>query len=205
MKGRGVIFLVDGMTLSRRRAAGCRRWRTSPRSARSTRPASTSCSRSTASRSARTSCSTARTSRAPVDVGGRKMLKNLPVFVGVKTDQTDKDNSILAGVNVDRLPVPQLGRAGRPAGGRQDADARRQALDAGRDRRPRPGSRPASSSSRRWPPIEEAKDPKDHGVFGLAYAYQGTLKSAYPAARRGARDVGVRTTCRRPSRASRSG
>ena len=35
-----------------------------------------------------------------------EMLKNLPVFVGVKTDQADKDNSILAGVNAVVFPFP---------------------------------------------------------------------------------------------------
>ncbi len=139
----------------------------------------------------------------PIDAGGRKMLKNLPVFVGVKTEQTDKDNSILAGVNALVFPFPSsVELVGPLAGGKaQTPNAKLWTL--------------AATSPEAWKQtgffffapmaqIEEAKDPKDHGVFGLAYAYQGTLKSAYapPARSPGCR---CRTTCRRPSRGSRCG
>jgi gliding-associated putative ABC transporter substrate-binding component GldG len=121
----------------------------------------------------------------PIDAGGRKMLKNLPVFVGVKTEQTDKDNSILAGVNAVVFPfASSVSLVGPLASGKTET----------------PGARLwtlAASSPQAWrqtgffffapmSDIEEAKDPKDHGVFGLAYAYQGLLKSAYaPAAQPG--------------------
>jgi gliding-associated putative ABC transporter substrate-binding component GldG len=121
----------------------------------------------------------------PVDVGGRKMLKNLPVFVGVKTEQTDKENSILAGVNAVVFPFPSSVSLVGPL-----ADGKAQT----------PGAKLwtlAASSPEAWKQtgffffapmgeVEEAKDPKDHGVFGLAYAYQGNLKSAFaPAAQAG--------------------
>jgi ABC-2 type transport system permease protein len=117
----------------------------------------------------------------PIDVGGRKMLKNLPVFVGVKTEQTDKDNSILAGVNAVVFPFPSsVSLVGPLADGKvQTPGAKLWTL--------------AASSPEAWKQtgffffapmgdIEEAKDPKDHGVFGLAYAYQGNLKSAFAPA-----------------------
>ena len=43
----------------------------------------------------RTSSSTSQNVPGPVDIGGRKMLANLPVFVGVKIEPTDKDLSVL--------------------------------------------------------------------------------------------------------------
>ncbi len=100
------------------------------------------------------------------------------MFVGVKTEQADKDNSILAGVNAVVFPFPSsVSLVGPLADGKvQTPGAKLWTL--------------AASSPEAWKQtgffffapmaeIEEAKDPKDHGVFGLAYAYQGTLKSAY--------------------------
>jgi gliding-associated putative ABC transporter substrate-binding component GldG len=117
----------------------------------------------------------------PIEVGGRKMLKNLPVFVGVKTEQSDKENSILAGVNAVVFPFPSSVSLVGPL-----ADGKTQT----------PGAKLwtlAATSPEAWKQtgffffapmgdIEEAKDPKDHGVFGLAYAYQGNLKSAFAPA-----------------------
>jgi gliding motility-associatede transport system auxiliary component len=117
----------------------------------------------------------------PIEAGGRKMLKNLPVFVGVKTEQTDKENSILAGVNAVVFPFPSsVSLVGPLADGKVSTpNAKLWTL--------------AASSPEAWKQtgffffapmgeIEEAKDPKDHGVFGLAYAYQGNLKSAFAPA-----------------------
>jgi len=111
-----------------------------------------------------------------VDVGGRKMLKNLPEFVGVKTDSSDKEMSVLTGVNVVVFPFASSVQLVGPL-----AD----------------GKPPAGSTARLWTlahsspdawkqtgffaftpmaPVEEAKE---HGTYGLAYAYEGPLKSAY--------------------------
>jgi gliding-associated putative ABC transporter substrate-binding component GldG len=111
-----------------------------------------------------------------VDVGGRKMLKNLPEFVGVKTDSSDKDMSVLTGVNVVVFPFASSVQLVGPL-----AD----------------GKPPAGSTARLWTlahsspdawkqtgffaftPMAPVEEPKEHGTYGLAYAYQGTLKSAF--------------------------
>jgi ABC-type uncharacterized transport system involved in gliding motility auxiliary subunit len=112
-----------------------------------------------------------------IEVGGRKMLKNLPEFVGVKTDSSDKDMSVLAGVNAIVFPfassVELVGplAAGKPPSG---SSARLWTL--------------AHSSPDAWKqtgffaytPMAEVEEGKEHGTYGLAYAYQGVLKSAYP-------------------------
>ena len=69
----------------------------------------------------------------PVDVGGRKMLANLPVFVGVKTERSsDKDFSVLAGVKALVFPfASSVELVGPLAGGKPTAPGT--ALDAGQD------------------------------------------------------------------------
>jgi gliding-associated putative ABC transporter substrate-binding component GldG len=111
-----------------------------------------------------------------VDVGGRKMLKNLPEFVGVKTDPTDKEMSVLSGVNVIVFPFASSVQLVGPL-----AD----------------GKPPSGSTARLWTlahsspdawkqtgffaftPMVPVEEGKEHGTYGLAYAYQGLLKSAY--------------------------
>jgi ABC-2 type transport system permease protein len=178
MKGRGVIFLVDGMALSAPRG-GMPQMENQPKVGQANQTGLNELLEKYGFKIGEDFVFDRQNVPGPVDVGGRKMLKNLPVFVGVKTDQSDKDNSILAGVNAIVFPFPSsVQLVGPLASGKAQA----------------PGAKLwtlAATSPEAWKQsgffflapmaeMEEAKDPKDHGVFGLAYAYQGILKSAYP-------------------------
>jgi gliding-associated putative ABC transporter substrate-binding component GldG len=178
MKGKGAIFLVDGMALSSPRgqmpqmAAG-------PKVGQVNKTDLNELLEKYGFKIGEDFVFDRQNVPGPVDLGGRKMIKNLPVFVGVKTEQTDKENSILEGVNAVVFPFPSsVALVGPLADGKvQTPNAKLWTL--------------AASSPEAWKQtgffffsptadIEEAKDAKDHGVFGLAYAYQGILKSAYP-------------------------
>jgi gliding-associated putative ABC transporter substrate-binding component GldG len=178
MKGRGVIFLVDGMALSAPRG-GMPQMENQPKVGQANNTGLNELLEKYGFKIGDDFVFDRQNVPGPVDVGGRKMLKNLPVFVGVKTDQSDKDNSILAGVNAVVFPfASSVQLVGPLASGKAQL----------------PGAKLwtlAATSPEAWKQsgffffspmteMEEAKDPKDHGVFGLAYAYQGILKSAYP-------------------------
>jgi ABC-2 type transport system permease protein len=177
MKGHGVIFLVDGMTLSAPRG-GMPEMAGQPKVGQVNQTGLNELLEKYGFKIGEDFVFDRQNVPGPIDAGGRKMLKNLPVFVGVKTEQTDKDNSILAGVNAIVFPFPSsVELVGPLAGGKaQTPNAKLWTL--------------AATSPEAWKqtgffffspmtPMEEAKDAKDHGVFGLAYAYQGTLKSAF--------------------------
>jgi len=178
MKGRGVIFLLDGMALSAPRG-GMPQMAAQPKVGQVNQTGLNELIEKYGFKVGEDFVFDRQNVPGPVDVGGRKMLKNLPVFVGVKTDQADKDNSILAGVNAVVFPFPSSVQLVGPlaSGTAQAPGAKLWTL--------------AATSPEAWKQtgffffapmaeMEEAKDPKDHGVFGLAYAYQGILKSAYP-------------------------
>jgi ABC-type uncharacterized transport system involved in gliding motility auxiliary subunit len=179
MKGRGVIFLLDGMALGAPR--GQMPGGASPKIGQVNNTGMNELLEKYGFKIGEDFVFDRQNVPGPIDAGGRKMLKNLPVFVGVKTEQTDKDNSILAGVNAVVFPFPSsVSLVGPLADGKvQTPNAKLWTL--------------AASSPEAWKQtgffffapmaeIEEAKDPKDHGVFGLAYAYQGNLKSAFAPA-----------------------
>ena len=68
----------------------------------------------------------------PIDMpDGRKMLANVPVYVAVKTSGDDKELSVLESITRAGVSVRQLRRAGRPARRRQAAG--RQAVAARQD------------------------------------------------------------------------
>jgi gliding-associated putative ABC transporter substrate-binding component GldG len=117
-----------------------------------------------------------------LDFGGRKMLAQTPAFLVAEASEVkDKDFSVLQGITALVFPfgstVDLVGplASGHPT----EKDGRLWTL--------------AKSSPESWKhtgflffspnsKIEEAKDPKDHGSFALGYAYQGTLKTAFPSA-----------------------
>jgi gliding-associated putative ABC transporter substrate-binding component GldG len=115
----------------------------------------------------------------PVDFGGRKMLANLPVFIGVKTPEiADKDFSVVAGIEAMVFPfASSVELVGPLAGGKVPAKGRLWTL--------------ATTSKKAWKqtgfffftPNTKIEEGKDKGMFSLAYAYQGPLRSAFaPAA-----------------------
>ncbi len=181
MKGHGAIFLVDGMTLSSPRG-GMPQLPSQPKIGQANDTKLNDLLEKYGFKVDEDFVFDKQNVPGPIDVGGRKMLKNLPVFVGVKTDSSDKDQSVLEGVNAIVFPFPSsVELVGPLANGKPQI----------------PGAKLwtlAATSPEAWKqtgffffsPMNEIEEGKEHGVFGLAYAYQGTLKSAYaPAAQPG--------------------
>jgi ABC-type uncharacterized transport system involved in gliding motility auxiliary subunit len=118
----------------------------------------------------------------PVDVGGGQLrLRTAPMFVGVEMPRArDKDFGVLAGINAIVFPYPSSVELVGPLAGGKPAQGKLWRLAE---------STPASWKvsgfffySNEKPPEET----KDKGPFGIAYAYEGPLKSAYaPAAAAG--------------------
>jgi gliding-associated putative ABC transporter substrate-binding component GldG len=114
----------------------------------------------------------------PVESGGRRMLANAPMFVGVEMPKVnDKDFSLLAGINALIFPYASSVELVGPLASGKPPQGRLWKL--------------AQSSRASWKvsgfffftpgaPLEESKD---KGPFALGYAYEGPLKSAFaPAA-----------------------
>jgi ABC-type uncharacterized transport system involved in gliding motility auxiliary subunit len=119
----------------------------------------------------------------PLDVGGgRRMLANVPVYVGVEMERAkgkEKDMGVLAGLTAVIFPYASSVELVGPLAGGKPAQGKLWKL--------------ASSSGQSWKatgmfflpqnePLTEPKDNKDKGPYALAYAYEGTLKSAFAAA-----------------------
>jgi ABC-type uncharacterized transport system involved in gliding motility auxiliary subunit len=113
----------------------------------------------------------------PVEYGGRKMLANMPVFVGVEVhDPKDKELSILTGVRALVFPFASSIELTGPLKGGKPAQGKLWTL--------------AASSPTSWKqtgffffsPGTKIEEGKEKGSVGLAYAYQGKLKSAFAAA-----------------------
>ena len=115
-----------------------------------------------------------------VDFGGRKMLASVPVFLATETvESSDKDFSVLSGINALIFPFgSSVSLTGPLASGK-----------------------PAQPGARLWPlarsspdawrqtgffffaPTTKIEEGKEKGVFTMGYAYQGPLHSAFaPAA-----------------------
>jgi gliding-associated putative ABC transporter substrate-binding component GldG len=113
----------------------------------------------------------------PIEVQGRRMLANAPMFVGVEMEKTrDKDFSLMAGISAIIFPYASSVDLVGPLAGGKPAQGRLWKL--------------AQSSRASWKasgffffnpgaPIEESKD---KGPFALGYAYEGPLKSAFAPA-----------------------
>jgi gliding-associated putative ABC transporter substrate-binding component GldG len=114
-----------------------------------------------------------------IDMGGRKMLATLPVFLGTETEEIkDKDFSVLAGITALVFPFgSSVDLVGPLAGGKPT----------------QPGARLwtlARTSPQAWKhsgffffaPNQPMEEGKEKGSYALGYAYNGTLKSAYPSA-----------------------
>jgi ABC-type uncharacterized transport system involved in gliding motility auxiliary subunit len=112
----------------------------------------------------------------PVEINGMRRVANLPMFVGVKTRGDDKDVSVLAGVNAMVFPYPSSVELVGPLAGGKPATGKLWAL--------------AASSPGSWKqtgffffsPTTKIEEGKDKASYGLAYAFEGTLKSAFPSA-----------------------
>jgi ABC-2 type transport system permease protein len=174
MKGRGAIFLVDGMALSAPRG-GMPQMPGQPKIGQANDTKLNELLEKYGFKVDEDFVFDKQNVPGPIDVGGRKMLKNLPVFVGVKTDASDKDQSVMAGVNAVVFPFPSsVTLVGPLASGKpQIPSAKLWTL--------------AATSPEAWKqtgffffsPMNNIEEGKEHGVYGLAYAYQGPLKSAF--------------------------
>jgi gliding-associated putative ABC transporter substrate-binding component GldG len=110
----------------------------------------------------------------PVEMGGRRMLANAPMFVGVEMPKIkDKDFSLLAGINAIIFPYASSVELVGPLAGGKPAQGRLWRL--------------AQSSKASWKasgffffsPGAQIEESKDKGPFALGYAYEGPLKSAF--------------------------
>jgi gliding motility-associatede transport system auxiliary component len=114
----------------------------------------------------------------PIELSGRRMLANHPIFVGAKTEEIeDKDFSVLAGVNALVFPFgSSVELVGPLAGGKAPPQGKLWTL-----------AKTSPNAFKQtgfyfFNPTAPVEDGKEKGSFGLAYAYQGPLKSAYAPA-----------------------
>jgi gliding-associated putative ABC transporter substrate-binding component GldG len=113
----------------------------------------------------------------PIEAGGRRLLANAPMFVGVEPPRSkDKDFQLMAGVNAVVFPYPSSVELVGPLQGGSPAQGKLWKLAA---------SSPASwkvSGFFMFNPGTPVEPTKDKGPFALAYAYEGPLRSAYAPA-----------------------
>jgi gliding-associated putative ABC transporter substrate-binding component GldG len=184
MKGKGAIFLIDGMTMSNPHG-GNPQMGAMPRVGQANDPGLNDLLKNYGFSVDQDFVLDARQNApGPIDVGGgRRMLANAPMFVGVQVDVSDKDFTPAAGINALIFPyassVELVGplKDGKPSRGKLWKLAETS-----------PGSWKTSGFFIYSPgtKLEEPKDPKDRGPFALGYAYEGVLRSAYaPAANAG--------------------
>jgi len=112
----------------------------------------------------------------PVDMpDGQKLFANIPVYVAVKT-AADKDLSVLDHISAVVFPFPSsVELVGPLAGGKTPPGGKVWTI--------------AQTTNTAWKqtgmfffsPTTKIEEGKDKGAYGLAYAYQGPLKSAYPS------------------------
>jgi gliding-associated putative ABC transporter substrate-binding component GldG len=111
----------------------------------------------------------------PVDMpDGGKALANLPVYVAVKTPQ-DKDLSVLDHVSAIVFPFASSVELTGPLAGGKTASGKLWTI--------------AQTMPTAWKqtgmfffsPTTKIEEGKEKGSYGLAYAYEGKLKSAYPS------------------------
>jgi len=113
----------------------------------------------------------------PIDLpDGRKMLASVPVYVGVKTDVDPKELSLMDHIGALVFPFPSsVELVGPLAGGKTPAAGKLWTI--------------AKTTPTAWKatgmfffsPTTKIEEGKEKGAYGLAYAYQGPLKSAYPS------------------------
>ena len=175
MRGKGAIFLVDGMAMSTPRGAEM------PGMLKVGQPNDTGLTEILSVYGFKIGSDFVldrQNAPGPIDLGGRRMLANAPVFVGVETTEPNdaKDLSLLGGVKALVFPFASSVELVGPLKDGKPAQGKLWTL--------------ASSSPTSWKesgffffaPNTKIEEKKDKGPFGLAYAYQGPLKSAFPPA-----------------------
>jgi len=112
----------------------------------------------------------------PVDMpDGRKMLASLPVYVAVKATE-DKDLSVLDHITALVFPfASSVELVGPLAGGKPPAGKLWTIAKTG-------NTAWKQSGMFFFSPTTKIEEGKEKGSYGLAYAYKGPLKTAYPSA-----------------------
>jgi gliding-associated putative ABC transporter substrate-binding component GldG len=113
----------------------------------------------------------------PIEVQGRRMLANAPMFVGVEIERpADKDFTLTAGINAMVFPFASSVELVGPLQGGKPAQGRLWKLGE--------SSRASWKTSGffMFTPGMKMEESKDKGPFALGYAYEGPLRSAYAPA-----------------------
>jgi gliding-associated putative ABC transporter substrate-binding component GldG len=182
MKGKGVVFLVDGMVMSSPQQQGMMpEMGGGPKIGQANDAGLGEILEKYGFKVGQDFVLDKQNVPGPVELGGRRMLANLPLFVGVKTEEIpDKELSVLTGVNAVVFPYgSSVELVGPLAGGKAPAQGHLWTLA-----KTSPGAWKQSGFFFFSPqkPIEEGKD---KASYGMAYAYQGPLRSAYAPANQG--------------------
>lgn len=177
MKGKGAIFLVDGMVMSQPQGGQMQMPPGAPKVGQANDSGLGDLLKGYGFSVGQDFVLDKQNAPGPVEMNGRRMLANAPMFVGVEMPKIkDKDFSLLAGINAIIFPYPSSVELVGPLAGGKPAQGRLWRL--------------AQSSPKSWKatgffmfspgaPVEEGKD---KGPFGLGYAYEGPLKSAFASA-----------------------
>jgi len=176
MKGKGAVILVDGMAMNTPRGANPEQMDMMPKIAQANETGLGDLLAAYGFKVGQDFVLDTQNLPGPVDMGGRRMLANMPVFVGAETE-THKDLSILAGVKAAVFPFASTVELVGPLQGGKSEKGKLWRL--------------AASSPTSWKhtgffffsPSMKLEESKDKGPFAFGYAYQGPLKSAFaPAA-----------------------
>ncbi|HEX3697280.1 MAG TPA: GldG family protein [Polyangia bacterium] len=175
MKGKGAIFLIDGMVMSQPRGGA-----DMPGMPKVGQPNDSGLTENLAAYGFKIGGDFVldkQNAPGPIDLGGRRMLANKEVFVGVETPETKdpKEQSLLGGVRALVFPFASSVELVGPLKGGKPAQGTLWTL--------------AKSSDQSWKesgffffsPAAQLEPKKEKGPFGLAYAYLGPLKSAFPS------------------------
>ena len=175
MKGKGAIFLVDGMTMSTPR--GSAEIPGMPKVGQANDHGLGDLLAAYGFKVGGDFVLDRQNAPGPVDLGGRRMLANKEVFVGVEVNEPKdpKEMTLLGGVKALIFPFPSSVELVGPLKDGKSAQGKLWTL--------------ASSSPTSWKvsgffffsPQGKIEETKEKGPFGLAYAYQGPLKSAFPS------------------------
>lgn len=178
MKGKGAVFLVDGMTMSAPQQQGMPDMGAGgPKIGQANDAGLGEILEKYGFKIGQDFVLDRQNVPGPIELNGRRMLANLPLFVGVKAEEIDdKELSVLAGVNALVFPYGSSVELTGPLAGGKPAQGKVWTLA-----RTSPGAWKQTGFFFFSPqkPIEEGKE---KGSVAMAYAYQGPLKTAYPSA-----------------------
>jgi gliding-associated putative ABC transporter substrate-binding component GldG len=175
MQGKGAIFLVDGMVMSAPRGSGNPEM-PMPKVGQTNETGLNELLGAYGFKVNNDFILDRQNVPGPIEYNGRRMLANMPMFVGVEVDDAqDKDFSVLLGVKALVFPYASSVDLVGPLTGGKPAQGKLWTL--------------AKSSPTSWKqtgffffsPGTKIEEGKEKGSVGLGYAYQGPLKSAFPS------------------------